>query len=198
MGGMQEHERPETNVETANLETRSHDEKQHQHAAEDVQNSSSTDSSIAERPKSEETSNRRSIWRRIYDTIYWTPPNLRWNPDKPPVFSMGLNILFGFAGAFTVANLYYNHPILNILADDFGVPYEKVSEIPTLAQAGYAAGLLFLCPLGDMLERRPFVLTLVFFTASTSIGLATTNSIAVFSAIQFITAVSTVTPQLML
>ncbi|KAI7649258.1 MFS general substrate transporter, partial [Hortaea werneckii] len=101
-------------------------------------------------------------------------------------------------GAFTVANLYYNHPILNILADDFGVPYEKVSEIPTLAQAGYAAGLLFLCPLGDMLERRPFVLTLVFFTASTSIGLATTNSIAVFSAIQFITAVSTVTPQLML
>ncbi|KAI7082647.1 MFS general substrate transporter [Hortaea werneckii] len=195
---MQEHERPETNVETANLETRSHDEKGHQHIAEDVQNSSSTDSSIAERPKSEETSNRRSIWRRIYDTIYWTPPNLRWNPDKPPVFSMGLNILFGFAGAFTVANLYYNHPILNILADDFGVPYEKVSEIPTLAQAGYAAGLLFLCPLGDMLERRPFVLTLVFFTATTSIGLATTNSIAVFSAIQFITAVSTVTPQLML
>ncbi|KAI6813797.1 MFS general substrate transporter [Hortaea werneckii] len=197
---MQEHERPETNVESAsaNLEARSHDEKQHQHTAEDVQNSSSTDSSIAERPKSEETSNRRSIWRRIYDTIYWTPPNLRWNPDKPPVFSMGLNILFGFAGAFTVANLYYNHPILNILADDFGVPYEKVSEIPTLAQAGYAAGLLFLCPLGDMLERRPFVLTLVFFTATTSIGLATTNSIAVFSAIQFITAVSTVTPQLML
>ncbi|RMY76443.1 hypothetical protein D0862_13743 [Hortaea werneckii] len=198
--GMQDHEPPGTNVEpTTNREVRSHDEKQHQHASEDVhQNSSSTESSIAERPKSEETSDQRSIWRRIYDTIYWTPPHLRWNPDKPPTFSMGLNILFGFAGAFTVANLYYNHPILNILADDFGVPYEKVSEIPTLAQAGYAAGLLFLCPLGDMLERRPFVLTLVFFTASTSIGLATTNSIAVFSAIQFITAVSTVTPQLML
>lgn len=168
----------------------------HQTAEESPNTSSSSNSSVDDEQKSEAT--QPSIWRRIYDTIFWTPPNLRWNPDKPPTFSMGLNILFGFAGAFTVANLYYNHPILNILADEFGVPYEKVSQIPTLAQAGYAAGLLFLCPLGDMLERRPFVLSLVFFTATMSIGMATTSSISVFSAIQFITGVSTVTPQLML
>lgn len=79
---------------------------------------------------------------------------------------MFLNVIFGFAGAFTVANLYYNHPILNILAHDFGVEYEKVSQIPTVMQAGYAAGLLFLCPLGDALPRRPFTLGLVFFTAT--------------------------------
>lgn len=79
---------------------------------------------------------------------------------------MWLNVLFGIAGAFTVANLYYSHPILNILADDFGVSYESVSQIPTLAQAGYAVGLLFLCPLGDLLKRRPFVLYLVFLSAA--------------------------------
>jgi predicted MFS family arabinose efflux permease len=79
---------------------------------------------------------------------------------------MALNVLFAFAGAFTVANLYYNHPILNILAKDFGVPYEEVSQIPTLMQAGYAVGLFFLCPLGDLLRRRPFVLCLVLFTAT--------------------------------
>lgn len=79
---------------------------------------------------------------------------------------MPLNVLFGFAGAFTVANLYYNHPILNILAHDFNVPYVKVAQIPTVMQAGYAAGLLFLCPLGDLLKRRPFVLGLVLFTAT--------------------------------
>jgi predicted MFS family arabinose efflux permease len=78
---------------------------------------------------------------------------------------MGLNILFAFAGAFTVANLYYNHPILNVLAEDFNVPYEKIAQLPTAMQAGYAAGLLFLCPLGDLFPRRPFVLILVFFTA---------------------------------
>jgi predicted MFS family arabinose efflux permease len=79
-----------------------------------------------------------------------------------------LNLLFGAAGAFTVANLYYSHPILGILAQDFGVDYVEVAEIPTLAQAGYAVGLLFLCPLGDLLKRRPFVLYLVFLTATLS------------------------------
>lgn len=42
-----------------------------------------------------------------------------------------------------VANLYYNHPILNILAHDFNVTNEQASLVPTLAQAGYAGGLLF-------------------------------------------------------
>ena len=76
------------------------------------------------------------------------------------------DVLFAFAAGFTVANLYYNHPILNILARDFGVRYEQVAQIPTVMQAGYAAGLLFLCPLGDLLPRRPFVCGLVFFTAT--------------------------------
>lgn len=79
---------------------------------------------------------------------------------------MWLNILFALAGAFTVANLYYSHPILNILAADFGVGYVHISQIPTLAQAGYATGLLFVCPLGDMLRRRPFVLSLVFLSST--------------------------------
>lgn len=79
---------------------------------------------------------------------------------------MALNILFAFAAGFTVANLYYTHPILNILARDFDVNYENVAQIPTVMQAGYAAGLLFLCPLGDLLPRRPFVVGLVGFTAT--------------------------------
>ena len=77
-----------------------------------------------------------------------------------------MNVLFAFAAGFTVANLYYNHPILNLLAKDFGVEYEQVAQIPTVMQAGYAAGLLFLCPLGDLLPRRPFVCSLVLFTAT--------------------------------
>jgi MFS family permease len=70
------------------------------------------------------------------------------------------------ASTFTVANLYYNHPILNILARDFNVTDERSSLIPTVMQAGYAVGLLFLCPLGDIFRRRAFVLILVFFTAT--------------------------------
>jgi len=79
---------------------------------------------------------------------------------------MSMNVLFAFAAGFTVANLYYSHPILNILAEEFGVRYEQVAQIPTVMQAGYAAGLLFLCPLGDLLPRRPFVVGLVGITAT--------------------------------
>ncbi|KAF1947817.1 MFS general substrate transporter [Clathrospora elynae] len=141
---------------------------------------------------------RESIWRRAWTIVTWTPPNCRWDPTKPPQFSMSMNVLFAFAAGFTVANLYYNHPILNILAHDFGVRYEQVAQIPTVMQAGYATGLLFLCPLGDLLPRRPFVCGLVLFTATLWLGLCLTSDLGTFTALSFIVAITTVTPQLML
>lgn len=107
-----------------------------------------------------------STWGRARSALTWVPPWCRFDPENPPVFSLWHNTLFAFAGAFTVANLYYNQPILDILAREFDVNYETVSRIPTLMQAGYATGLLFLCPLGDLVRRRPFVLIMVFFSAS--------------------------------
>ena len=141
---------------------------------------------------------RQSIWSKAYDKVTYTPPWARYDPANPPKFSMSLNVLFGFAACFTVASLYYSHPILNILAQDFGVTYEQASQVPTLAQAGYAAGLLFLCPLGDLFRRRAFVLWLVWFTGTAWIGLCVTRDFNAFLALSFVTALTTVTPQLML
>lgn len=104
--------------------------------------------------------------RRLLGKIFWTPPWCRYDPKSPPTFSIAQNVLFAFAGAFTVANLYYNIAILNVLADDFNVSYYRVSQIPTLMQAGYAVGLLLICPLGDLFPRRPYTLILIFFTAT--------------------------------
>lgn len=47
----------------------------------------------------------RSLWRRVYDVVSYTPPSCRYDPNKPPSFSMGMNVLFAFAACFTVANL---------------------------------------------------------------------------------------------
>ncbi|KAL8757428.1 MAG: hypothetical protein Q9184_004217, partial [Pyrenodesmia sp. 2 TL-2023] len=123
-----------------------------------------------------------TVWQRISTVLSYTPKRCRYDPANPPKFSTALNLLFAFAAAFTVANLYYNHPILHLLADEFSVSNERASLIPTLAQAGYAAGLVFLCPLGDVFPRRLYVLSLVLFTAT----------------VCFLTSLTTVTPQLTL
>lgn len=65
-----------------------------------------------------------------------------------------------------MANLYYVQPILFKIAQTFDVTFEEASQVATLLQAGYAAGLLLLCPLGDIFRRRPYILLLVFFTAT--------------------------------
>lgn len=136
--------------------------------------------------------------RRLADIVTWTPPRCRYNPESPPKFTFALNLLFAFAATFTVANLYYNHPILNKMAMTLNVSYERVSIVPTLMQAGYATGLLFLNPLGDLFRRRTLVLFLILATTICWVALCVTVNFHVFAAFSFVVGVGTVTPQLML
>ncbi|KAI1822157.1 MFS general substrate transporter [Xylaria intraflava] len=135
---------------------------------------------------------------RFLQAINWMPPWCRYDPNNPPKFTLSMNILLAFSTTFTVANLYYPQPILNIIAEDFHVSYERSSDVATLSQAGYAVGLLLLCPLGDMVPRRPFILLLIFITATTWIGLCMTTNFKAFISLSFLCGVGTVTPQLML
>src|SRR6218665_1035403 len=100
--------------------------------------------------------------------------------------------------AFTVANLYYNHPILDVLAKDFNVTYEQVSIIPNVMQAGYASGLFFITPLGDLFRRRALTLGLILITTLMWLGCTLTKNFSVFAALSYLVGLTTVTPQLML
>ncbi|KAH8912071.1 MFS general substrate transporter [Coniochaeta sp. PMI_546] len=133
--------------------------------------------------------------RRIW---HWKPSTTRYDPNNPPKFTVWLNILFALAGAFTVATLYYNQAILFKIAKTFDVSFERASSVATLMQAGYATGLLFICPLGDLFRRRPFILGLVAFTATLWLVLCLTTSFVAFQVVSFLCGVTTVTPQLML
>ncbi|KAF8633765.1 hypothetical protein AX15_001271 [Amanita polypyramis BW_CC] len=126
------------------------------------------------------------------------PERLRYHPDKPFHFGLLLNVSFGIASTFTVANLYYCQPILIELSKSFHVTYNDISRIPTLLQAGYAAGLLLIAPLGDLVRRRQLILLLILISASLTIGLAITSSLAAFEVISFLVGVATATPQIVL
>ena len=126
------------------------------------------------------------------------PQRLRYHPDKPFHFGLTLNIAFGFFSTFIVANLYYCQPLLIQFSHAFNAPYSSVSLIPTLVQAGYATGLLFISPLGDLLPRRPLLLLTILLSTLFTIPLAITSSLRVFQALSYLVGVFTVTPQILL
>ncbi|EJU06679.1 MFS general substrate transporter [Dacryopinax primogenitus] len=126
------------------------------------------------------------------------PKKQRHDPNVGFKFTTLLNAVFGVASTFTVANLYYSQPLLIELANDFGTSYDRISNVPTLTQAGYAAGLLFVTPLGDMIRRRELLLALLVCAGSLTIGLAATKSLELFEALSFLSGIAAVTPQVML
>ncbi|KAK4454468.1 major facilitator superfamily domain-containing protein [Podospora aff. communis PSN243] len=145
------------------------------------------------------TTSQHPKWRQLFNRAQaWTPAPARYDPSNPPKFTVWINILFAYASCFTVSNLYYNQAILNRIATTFSVSFETASTVATLMQAGYAAGLLLICPLGDLFPRRPFILLLIFFTTALWLILCLTHNFTTFAAISFLCGLTTVTPQLML
>jgi len=69
-----------------------------------------------------------------------------------------LILLLATGAGLGVASLYYSQPILARLASAFHASDQMASLIPTLTQLGYAAGILFLNPLGDRYDRRAIIL----------------------------------------
>jgi predicted MFS family arabinose efflux permease len=53
-----------------------------------------------------------------------------------------------------VANIYYSQPLVGMIAPSIGIGAKLASLMVTLTQLGYAAGLLALVPLGDIVENR--------------------------------------------
>ncbi|KZV94828.1 MFS general substrate transporter [Exidia glandulosa HHB12029] len=126
------------------------------------------------------------------------PRRLQHDPNNPFALTTSLNVMFGFASTMTVANLYYVQPLLVQFAKTFSVTDTEVAQIPTLTQAGYAVGLVFLTPLGDLVPRRPLILLLLISSSALSLGLALAPSLKAVSAISFLLGVVTVTPQVLI
>lgn len=87
------------------------------------------------------------------------------DPRAGAGISPGLVALLAVAAGATVANLYYVQPLLPEVARSFGATPRAAGWVPVLTQLGYAVGLLLFIPLGDAVERRRLVLSLVGATA---------------------------------
>ena len=66
--------------------------------------------------------------------------------------------MLALGAGFSVASIYYAQPLLPLMGADLHLSIEGMGLVPTLTQAGYALGILFLLPLGDRHDRRTLIL----------------------------------------
>jgi predicted MFS family arabinose efflux permease len=78
-------------------------------------------------------------------------------PKQNQSLSRFILLLMTTAIAATAANLYYNQPILPLIANEFNLTDSQLGSIPALTQIGYAFALLFISPLGDSIARRRLI-----------------------------------------
>jgi predicted MFS family arabinose efflux permease len=91
------------------------------------------------------------------------------SPDPSDRSFTGLLLLLATIAGISVANIYYNQPLLDDFRQSFPHSAGWVGMVPASTQLGYAAGMLLLAPLGDRFDRRALIL---WQTAGMCIALA--------------------------
>lgn len=94
-------------------------------------------------------------------------------PSAPqPSLNSRTILLFAVASGLAVANAYFAHPLLDVMADDLGLSRTVAGLIVGATQLGYGLGLLLLVPLGDLLDRRKLIVgqSLLSVLALASVG----------------------------
>ena len=91
--------------------------------------------------------------------------------------SPALILLMSVATGLAVASNYYAQPLLDTIARAFNLSASSAGFIVTAAQLGYAAGLLFLVPLGDMFERRMLIVSMTLLAAGGMLITASSHSL---------------------
>ncbi len=118
--------------------------------------------------------------------------------DAPATLSRPLVWIMAVASGLAVANLYYLQPLLADVSRDFGVTASQVGVVATLAQLGYALGLLFIVPLGDIRERRGLIVATLVGVAVALLLAAVASSLTWLAAASLLIGFATVTPQVII
>ncbi|MET9391939.1 MFS transporter [Streptomyces sp. NPDC006624] len=105
--------------------------------------------------------------------------------------------LLAVCSAVTAANIYLAAPLLSLMARDFGSAPSAVAWIASVAQLGYAVGLLFFAPLGDSVNRRRLVASLTVVTTLALAASAVAPGAGVLAVAVFVASAATVIPQLL-
>jgi predicted MFS family arabinose efflux permease len=101
------------------------------------------------------------------------------------------------ACGLAVANLYYAQPLLDLVVRAFGVSQGTATLVVTMTQLGYALGLLFVLPLGDLLNNRKLTSRTMIGTAIALAIAAASPGFGLFVAVSVLVGLTSVVAQIL-
>ena len=105
-------------------------------------------------------------------------------------------LMMAIMAGFTVANLYYNQPLLDMICRETGITQVEANLITVVTQIGYALGLLFVVPLADMVSVRRIVVLGMSVAAVSAVAIGIAENVWMLWGASLTLGVSSIMPQL--
>ena len=106
--------------------------------------------------------------------------------------------LFAMAviGGLTVANLYYNQPLLEAMRQSLGATELQANLITFITQLGYAAGRVLVVPLADKVSRRKIITVNMSVAVACCLVIALTCNLWLIWSASLVLGCNSVVPQM--
>lgn len=106
--------------------------------------------------------------------------------------------IFAVASGLSAANLYYAQPLLHTIAGALHCGSGVAGLVVTASQIGYAVGLAFLVPVGDIISRRRAAPAVLVITAAALVASALAPTITVLIALAVVVGLGSVAAQILI
>ena len=105
-------------------------------------------------------------------------------------------LMMAVLAGFTVANLYYNQALLELISQGVGITQAEANLITVITQVGYALGLLFIVPMADMVSVRRITTLAMSVAAASALSIAYANNVWLIWGASLTLGLSSIMPQL--
>lgn len=105
-------------------------------------------------------------------------------------------MMMAVLAGFTVANLYYNQALLELISQGVGITQSEANLITVITQVGYALGLLFIVPMADMVSVRRITTLAMSVAAASALSIAYANNVRVIWGASLTLGLCSIMPQL--
>lgn len=120
------------------------------------------------------------------------------NLEAKPILTTSLILVMSIACGLTIANLYYIQPLLADIAKTFHVDQLSIGFAAMLTQIGYAIGMIFILPLGDIKEKRNLIVIMLLCSVISLMSMFFSQNIYILIISSFAVGFTSIIPQLII